>query len=50
MGGRAHNLVTEPDAAADIRYERRDDVYNAFHQLGCALICFNFLQRTSRLW
>ena len=28
-----------------IRYERRDDIYDAFHDLGCALICFNFLQR-----
>ncbi len=27
-----------------IRYERRDDIYDGFHQLGCALICFNFLQ------
>ncbi len=29
-----------------IRYERRDDIYDGFHQLGCALICFNFLQQT----
>jgi transposase len=29
-----------------IRYERRDDIYDGFHQLGCALICFNFLKRT----
>ena len=28
-----------------IRYERRDDIYDAFHDLGCALICFNFLER-----
>jgi transposase len=28
-----------------IRYERRDDIYDAFHQLGCALICFNFLKQ-----
>ncbi len=27
-----------------IRYERRDDIYDAFHRLGCCLICFNFLQ------
>lgn len=27
-----------------IRYERRDDIYNAFYQLGCAMICFNFLK------
>ena len=29
-----------------IRYERRDDIYDAFHQLGCTLICFNFLKQT----
>lgn len=29
-----------------IRYERRDDIYDGFHQLGCALICFNFLKQT----
>jgi IS5 family transposase len=29
-----------------IHYERRDDIYDAFHQLGCALICFNFLKKT----
>lgn len=29
-----------------IRYERRADIYDGFHQLGCALICFNFLRQT----
>lgn len=29
-----------------IRYERRADIYDGFHQLGCALICFNFLKHT----
>jgi hypothetical protein len=29
-----------------IHYERRDDIYDAFHQLGCALTCFNFLKKT----
>jgi transposase len=29
-----------------IRYERRDDIYDGFHQLGCAMICFNFLKHT----
>ena len=28
-----------------IRYERRDDIHQAFLDLGCALICFNALQR-----
>jgi transposase len=28
-----------------IRYERRDDIYDGFIQLGCALICFNYLKR-----
>jgi IS5 family transposase len=28
-----------------IRYERRDDIHEAFLLLGCALICWNFLQK-----
>jgi len=28
-----------------IRYERSDDLHLAFLDLGCALICFNFLQQ-----
>jgi transposase len=28
-----------------IRYERRDDIHEAFLSLGCALICFTVLQR-----
>jgi IS5 family transposase len=28
-----------------IRYERRDDIHEAFLCLGCALICFTVLQR-----
>ena len=27
-----------------IRYERREDIHQAFLSLGCALICWNFLQ------
>lgn len=27
-----------------IRYERRDDIHQAFLDLGCALICWNFIQ------
>ena len=27
-----------------IRYERREDIHQAFLNLGCALICFRFLQ------
>ena len=27
-----------------IRYERRDDIHQAFLDLGCALICWNFLK------
>ena len=26
-----------------IRYERRDDIYEAFLHLGCSLICLNYL-------
>jgi transposase len=26
-----------------IRYERRDDIHEAFVYLGCSLICFNYL-------
>jgi len=29
-----------------IRYERRDDIHEAFLSLGCALICWNYLQRS----
>ncbi|HEV2121332.1 MAG TPA: transposase, partial [Chloroflexota bacterium] len=29
-----------------IRYERRGDIYDGLHRLGCALICFNFLKQT----
>jgi IS5 family transposase len=28
-----------------VRYERRDDIHQAFLDLGCALICWNFLQQ-----
>ena len=28
----------------DVRYERRSDIHRAFLDLGCALICWNFLQ------
>jgi IS5 family transposase len=28
-----------------IRYERRDDIHEAFLRLACALICFNFITR-----
>ena len=27
-----------------IRYERRDDIHEAFLHLGCLLICFNYLK------
>jgi len=26
-----------------IRYERRDDIHEAFLHLGCSLICLNYL-------
>ncbi len=29
----------------DVRYERRSAMHQAFLDLGCALICWNFLQR-----
>jgi transposase len=28
-----------------IRYERRDDIYEAFLTMGCALICWNAVLR-----
>ena len=28
-----------------IRYERRDDIHRAFMAIGCALICFNYLNQ-----
>jgi transposase len=27
-----------------VRYERRDDIHEAFLQLGCSLICLNYLK------
>ena len=27
-----------------VRDERRDDIYEAFQDLGCALVCWNFLK------
>jgi transposase len=31
-----------------IRYERRDDIHEAFLTLGCILICLNFLERSDQ--
>jgi transposase len=28
-----------------IRYERRQDIHDAFLSLGCSLLCFNAIQR-----
>jgi hypothetical protein len=28
-----------------IRYERRDDIHDAFLRLGCCVICFRFLEQ-----
>jgi transposase len=30
-----------------IRYERRNDIYHGFYDLGCCLICFDFLKRAA---
>ncbi|HEX8068971.1 MAG TPA: IS5/IS1182 family transposase, partial [Pyrinomonadaceae bacterium] len=27
-----------------VRYERRADIHQAFLELGCALICWNYIQ------
>ena len=27
-----------------VRYERREDIHEAFLHLGCSLICFNYLK------
>jgi hypothetical protein len=27
-----------------VRYERRDDIHEAFLHLGCSLICLNYLR------
>ncbi len=32
-----------------VRYERRGDIHQAFLDLGCALICFNFLHASQGL-
>jgi hypothetical protein len=31
------------DRRLTIRYERRDDIHEAFLHLGCSLICLNYL-------
>jgi hypothetical protein len=28
-----------------VRYERRDDIHQAFLDLGCALICWRYIER-----
>ena len=28
-----------------VRYERRADIHEAFLELGCVLVCLNYLQR-----
>jgi len=28
-----------------VRYERRDDIFEAFHHLAASLICWRFVQR-----
>jgi hypothetical protein len=37
------------DRRLTIRYERRDDIHHAFLALGCALIWWNYLQRSEGL-
>ncbi len=46
MGGGADAVVDQPlPAAVKVRYERRDDVHQAFLDLGCALICWRYIER-----
>jgi transposase len=33
-----------------VRYERRDDVHQAFLTLGCVLICWNYLKAKKRVF
>jgi transposase len=33
-----------------VRYERQDRVHHAFLTLGCALICWNYLKSTGRVF
>ena len=33
-----------------VRYERRDDVHQAFLTLGCVLICWNYLKAPRRVF
>ncbi|MDP9366816.1 MAG: IS5/IS1182 family transposase, partial [Chloroflexota bacterium] len=28
-----------------VRYERREDIHHAFVSLGCALVCYNAIER-----
>ena len=36
-------LAFEVAQRLTIRYERRDDIHEAFLHLGCSLICLNYL-------
>jgi hypothetical protein len=40
----AASTSAERDGALRIRYERCDDIHEAFLAIGCSLICFKLLQ------
>jgi transposase len=46
VGGGTDAVVAEPrNRRLKVRYERRDDIHQAFLDLGCALICWRYVQR-----
>jgi hypothetical protein len=43
MGGGTHTGLARYRRLS-VRYERRDDIHQAFLHLGCSLICLNYLK------
>jgi hypothetical protein len=44
LGRRAHDRLAAQVPALRIRYERRDDIHEAFLAIGCSLICLKLLE------
>jgi hypothetical protein len=43
VGGGAHAVVANHYRRLKVRYERQSGVHQAFLELGCALICWNYM-------
>ena len=44
LGRRADDRLAPPVPAPRVRYERRDDIHEAFLAIGCSLICLKLLR------